>query len=496
MANKGALTLASTFALPANAKPYGSATYSNNLYVVDNTSGASLVYQLAIDPSTGAPSQIPGKALSLPAGSLSRWVAVAPDGKNVYVLSTGGSGVFIFTRDLTDGSLTFFGNLANTNSYMAVPNGIAISPDNNHVYITCRDTGRVLQLLRNTSTGALSFLGTPYVITAATSPQNCQGIAITVDGTGVYVCSTNALYCFTRDPVTGLLSPAPTPSIATSSSFPDAVAITDDGLFVYVAADSGNQFTDCFPRSSDNSLGTKLTPPGNTSDNNGGPWGLALSKDAGNTTVYVAISDVQKIAQYNRNTTSGALTFKTPGSVTTSNRGLASPQGGGGGGPYSVTVSGDNKYLFATAMGTGAVDVFMIDQGVVATTPVYQDYIGTFDVLAPVYRDFTGTFDVRASVFRDYVGTFDVLAKVSRDFVGTFDVRQQVFRDFVGTFDVAGVAGPIDVSKISPARIVVFEGSGSRVVVFEGSGPRVRFDQMSAIVDLQPRPGRGKPLRS
>ncbi|WP_036170361.1 LamG-like jellyroll fold domain-containing protein [Massilia sp. 9096] len=31
----------------------------------------------------------------------------------------------------------------------------------------------------------------------------------------------------------------------------------------------------------------------------------------------------------------------------------------------------------------------------------------------------------------------------------------------------------IDISQISPARIVVFEGSGSRVVVFEGSGSRV-----------------------
>jgi len=55
----------------------------------------------------------------------------------------------------------------------------------------------------------------------------------------------------------------------------------------------------------------------------------------------------------------------------------------------------------------------------------------------------------------------------------------------------------IDVSKISPARIVVFDGSGSRVVpfdgsgsrlvVFEGSGKRVRFDEMniSAIAPIK-----------
>lgn len=37
--------------------------------------------------------------------------------------------------------------------------------------------------------------------------------------------------------------------------------------------------------------------------------------------------------------------------------------------------------------------------------------------------------------------------------------------------------GPVDVTKISPARIVIFEGSGSRVTPFEGSGSRVvRFE--------------------
>ena len=43
----------------------------------------------------------------------------------------------------------------------------------------------------------------------------------------------------------------------------------------------------------------------------------------------------------------------------------------------------------------------------------------------------------------------------------------------------------IDVTKISLARIVVFEGGGSRVVVFEGSGPRVRLQNMSIKVPVK-----------
>ena len=50
--------------------------------------------------------------------------------------------------------------------------------------------------------------------------------------------------------------------------------------------------------------------------------------------------------------------------------------------------------------------------------------------------------------------------------------------DAVGvSAQVPASTGSVDVSTISPARMVVFEGSGSRVVTFEGSGSRVvRFE--------------------
>jgi hypothetical protein len=49
----------------------------------------------------------------------------------------------------------------------------------------------------------------------------------------------------------------------------------------------------------------------------------------------------------------------------------------------------------------------------------------------------------------------------------------------VGTLGTAAPAPKFDISKISPSRIVVFEGSGSRIVTFEGSGPRMRIAEMS-----------------
>lgn len=60
------------------------------------------------------------------------------------------------------------------------------------------------------------------------------------------------------------------------------------------------------------------------------------------------------------------------------------------------------------------------------------------------------------------------------------------------TLRFTAVAPPLDIAKVHPSRIVMFEGSGSRVVIFEGSGSRVvvfegsgkrmRFNDMSAKV--------------
>jgi len=55
----------------------------------------------------------------------------------------------------------------------------------------------------------------------------------------------------------------------------------------------------------------------------------------------------------------------------------------------------------------------------------------------------------------------------------------------IGALSVGKPSAPIDISKVSPSRIVVFEGSGSRIVVFEGSGKRMRFDEMSAKVPVK-----------
>jgi 6-phosphogluconolactonase (cycloisomerase 2 family) len=488
--SKGALTLLSPPSVSTGSStdaPYGLAASpdSKNVYAI--LRDAVAIAQFAVDQATGQLSQIPSQPLSISmiptiaAGAAPRYVAVSPDGKHVYATVSGHGDIFIYARSATDGSLTYLNRVRDAN--MSSPQGIVISPDNKFVYVAMSTSSKIAQFSREATTGLLTYLSTNLFLLPASSVPAGMAITQTDNGLGVYAActSTNVIYCMNRDPVTGLLSAAATPTVPTPSNFPQWLTITDDDAFLYAACDSGLQYTGCYSRDPSTNALTQLAHPAQTTDNNGGPWSIAVGRGPGNLMVYQALSDIQKITQYVRNP-DGTLAFGTPGSVLTSNSGGASP---GSKGPYAVTVLPNNKYLYATDLGAGTISQFSIEQGATTTTSVSTDFPGTFDVRATVQQDFAGSFDVRATVSKDIAGAFDVLATVQRDFASTFDVRQQVFRDFVGTFDVAGVTGPIDVSKISPSRIVVFEGSGSRVVVFESSGPRVRFDQMSAKVPVK-----------
>jgi DNA-binding beta-propeller fold protein YncE len=520
MSNKGALTLASTYALAAGAKPYGLAASpdSNNLYVVN--SGATTLAQLAI----GADGTLSAVAAPVTTTGACRCVTVAPDGLNVYATSANGY-LYTFSR-AANGLLTM--PVARISANMTWALGVAVSPDNNHIYVACNTGLGVRIFSRN-----LGNNGQPTEIGNVAVP-GARAVVVTPDGTGVYVStdsgSPNLVYCFTRDPATGLLVAASSPTIASPSNFGNAITCSDDSAFVYVANDSGNMYTGCYSRNTSTNV---LTDIGHHAAINGGVWSMALSRDSGNTSLYLAASDSQKIYQYDRSTsdlTNGGLTAKTPAFASTSNTGLASPQGGGSAGPYGIVVTPNNKFMFATAIGTDSVDVFTIDQGTATTTPVSTDFPGTFDVRATVTKDmagsfdvlarlsadFPGSFDVRATVQRDFAGsfdvrsnvvadfpgsfdiqatgsttitvdfpgTFDVLAGVSRDFVGTFDVRQLVTRDFVGAFDVVAQVVTITV----PATRTAVFAAHSRVAVFTDTAPvsltKVAADQLYFVGDF------------
>jgi DNA-binding beta-propeller fold protein YncE len=104
------------------------------------------------------------------------WLAISPDGTSLYVTSSGGSTIGEFRRGRRNGALTYDGCLS------AAPRVRADDP--------CRHISRRTK---------------PNYINAI---EGLHEIAVTPDGTGVYGVSPfdNAVFAFTRNPVSGRLS--------------------------------------------------------------------------------------------------------------------------------------------------------------------------------------------------------------------------------------------------------------------------------------------------
>lgn len=356
---QGALTLQNSpqkgYTFAAGSHPYGVAVSpdGNNLYAA--LRDVAFIGQLAIG-TDGTLTTIAGKSATFAATTQCRYVTVSPDGLNVYATSANGY-LYTFSR-AADGSLSM------PIARIAVPYalGVMVSPDNKHIYVSSY-TGNVVKIYSRD----LQNNGAPTEIGSVTVPGP-RGLLVTPDGSGFYVVSdsTNCVHCFTRDTSNGasagLLTALTTPNdkIATPSAFPNAITCTTDSAFIYVATDSGNQFTGCYSRAANN----VLTDIGHHAAINGGIWNIAVARDSGNTSLFVGASDSQKIYQYDRSNTpvggNGGLTPKTPTFATTSNYVAGTPAGSAG--PYDMAVSPNNKFLFATAMLADTVDVFAIEQ--------------------------------------------------------------------------------------------------------------------------------------
>lgn len=200
------------------------------------------------DPRTGALSQLPGTSGcatsngSSPAGpgtctavpnygqgGDSANIAVTPDGKFVYVVSS--NTILIFGRDATTGALTQPAGAAGcvssngtgpcqTAPHLADPQDVTVSPDGKFLYVSELAPDGLLVLSRDASTGALSEV---QCLFDAPAPGGCdtgrdvgftEPMVISPDGLHAFSSdhhtgsSSTGISSLTRDPVTGLLTQA------------------------------------------------------------------------------------------------------------------------------------------------------------------------------------------------------------------------------------------------------------------------------------------------
>jgi len=244
---------------------------------------------------------------------------VSPDGAHVYVVSEGDRAVAVFGRNTASGSLSFIEMLqdgVNGVDGLSVVVAVAISPDGQHLYTASRGDDAVAVFGREAVSGTLTHVEMKKDgVGGVDGLDGAHAIAVSPDGQHVYASSENddAVAVFSRSAITGGLTfvevhkdgVAGVDGINTSRG----LAISPDGKHVY-ATGVDDDAVAVFSRSTSSGA---LTFVEMEKDGVNGVDGLAsaisvrVSPDGKH--VYAAGYNDDAIAAFDRNATTGALTY-------------------------------------------------------------------------------------------------------------------------------------------------------------------------------------------
>jgi DNA-binding beta-propeller fold protein YncE len=292
----------------------------------DRSDNYSDLAVFARDRTTGALRQLPGRSGCL--GPSTRGgctagralygpesVVVSPDGRNVYVASSGG--LAVFARNGRTGALRQLPGTAGAIRPLA-PVALAVSPDGRNVYAVTSSNNReaLVVFRRNRTSGALTRAGcvaNPALkvsgCTAAPSfvgPAFCYSLALSPDGRSLYVGSCGDVTAFSRNGAGGLTQtgcidasgPPGHPCAGDTGTEPQtSIAVSRDGRNLYFAFNIGRKAQPggitVFARAANGSL-TRLAGPAGCLTETGShractkarglesPHALALSPDGRN----------------------------------------------------------------------------------------------------------------------------------------------------------------------------------------------------------------------
>jgi 6-phosphogluconolactonase (cycloisomerase 2 family) len=318
-----------------------------------------------------------------------RSVMVSPDGKHVYAAAYDDDAATVFTRDGSTGKLTYVETLKDNGfdgsgtmwNGLDYANSVTVSPDGKYVYAVGLDDDAVVTFARDATTGKLTHVetlldgatdGSGNPIAGMDGPRS---VTVSSDGKHVYVASNmdDAVAVFTRETNTGKLTfvevlkdgandGSGNPIDGLDGAF--SVTVSPDGEHVYVASNMDDAVA-VFTRDATNG---KLTfvemlkdgatdGLGNAIDGLDGAQSVTVSPDRNHA--YATGVWEAAVAVFTRDATTGKLTFVEvlkDGATDGSGNTIDGLNGAG-----SVTVSPDNKHVYATGQWDHAVVVFTRD---------------------------------------------------------------------------------------------------------------------------------------
>lgn len=341
-------------------------------------------------------------------------VAVSADGRNVYATSRDSSSITAFHRSPKTGTLVQLPGaegcltqlpqptpICGTGRALLGPDVVVVSPDGKNVYAGSFFGNAVAVFGRNPATGGLAQpTGTAGCI-AEVATSGCatgvalgaiEGLAISGDGSAVYAGAalSNALIVLSRDPASGALSQATGGSgcivdVALTGcttglqlSGANAVAVSPKSGDVYVTSLFSNSVTSFTPTSSPSVLAQLPAVTACTvwlravgcsfGHALSAPEGLVVSPDG--KSLYTAAFLTGAIDVFDRQPKAGPEETELPepvGRITQKpNRAgcLAARSvpgcspGRALGGVSSIAISPDGHFVYSTAFGSNAVDIF------------------------------------------------------------------------------------------------------------------------------------------
>ncbi|MCE7996932.1 MAG: beta-propeller fold lactonase family protein [Roseivirga sp.] len=307
-----------------------------------------------------------------------RGIAISKDGGFVYVSGGSDDALNVFSRDKTTGVLSIVetfqddGQTGGTISTLDGAWGVSVSPDNKHV-IVIANTGvqsGFTVFTRNTTDGTLTFLQDFRDDSASGTITNLNGprwSTFSPDGEFVYVsaATSDALNIFSRetDPSSadfGKLTFVSDVVNSTTLDFLEEIVISDDNAFIYLAPRAANRAVWASRNTSTGAIGTLNfiddSDAGITSLNGSEDW--VLSTD--NSLAFLAVASADMLTVFDRNAGTGALSFAQEFIDDGSSVGSSSTDFGLNNNE-DVAVSPDGKHLYALGQFDDVVSLFSFD---------------------------------------------------------------------------------------------------------------------------------------
>nr|WP_161501352.1 beta-propeller fold lactonase family protein [Rhodopirellula sp. SM50] len=400
-------------------------------------------------------------------------VTTSPDGNFLYVASYNDDSVTVFSRNAATGQLTVVQQVVDNVggvSGLWGAQSIAITQDGENLYVASALDDALVMFDRDPLTGQLSFLGKlTDGIGGVDGLDEAVGVQVSDDGKHLYVAAftDGSVTLFTRDPSTGLVSYTQKYVGNTSGAF--AAEFSPDQRHVYVSGAGSSAITVYDRDLSSGLLTLKQTVRQSDASVDGlsGVSGLSVSTDGKN--LYAAGYFSDKLAVFDRDTTTGLLTFHQ---TTADPNGTSSSAR-----PISVLASPDGHHVVAMYEAYDAIEIFRRDASTGQLTSLlrYRDGLGGVDGLNGAWdAEFSndgrflyvvGAYDDAVVIFNRNAGEWVATAIQANVSTGSTTVLpgfaalnvapQGVSIDYVGS--VPATANTIDVEVTFSEPVVGFD---------------------------------------